>query len=229
MDGVDLLRWDTRSGTWLPLLSNASGPTPPADAEDWGMAWDTDDARMVRAMLFGPRREVLLALAPTQANGTAIDLGQLAVDSLELTVRYRRGVVAAWEFGVADDREGWKAENLSDDGVTDGAWTLTTDAADPRLIGPFVEVAAHAHVRVRLSSTNADTTAALYWTRLDAPAFDEARRVTFPIEDAGALAGYDVDLSAHEEWTGTVTRLRLDPVEVGDGGRVVLDRIRVER
>ena len=70
------------------------------------------------------------------------------------------------------------------------------------------------HVYFR--GTNRSTGAALqiYFSRIDAPAFDEARSfgaAPFPGDGTGFEARFDV--LAHPEWRGAITGLRLDPVD----------------
>jgi hypothetical protein len=79
--GAELVAWDDRGGRWLPLGANPSPPDSPSAIE--ATVGDPD----VIARLFDRREAITLAIRSIRDGEIP---GEVAVDYLELAVRYRR-------------------------------------------------------------------------------------------------------------------------------------------
>ncbi|MGC4121273.1 MAG: kelch repeat-containing protein [Myxococcales bacterium] len=83
VSGVSTWVWDRGS-----FLSVSSGSYP---VESPGIVtWSVEDPGLAARLLTGPRQEITLAVTPQGANGTKS--AQVAVDDVELEVRYRRPI-----------------------------------------------------------------------------------------------------------------------------------------
>ena len=67
---------------------------------------------------------------------------------------------------------------------------------------------------VRAAFDMHDTTASVFWA-IPGRGFSEERRLGFPVVPDGQFRDYAFDLASSPAYTGTITRLRLDP---GNGG-----------
>ncbi len=120
-----------------------------------------------------------------------------------------------WNWNKNGDALGWAlggtASGLS---VAGGSLSFVSTGNDPMLLSPdglAFEAQSVNTLFVRFKNSSAQNSAALYWSRSDAPGFSPERLKAFPIlpSDAG-FTTYAVALSSEAAWTGTITRLRLD-------------------
>ena len=111
---------------------------------------------------------------------------------------------------------GWQAMNLLSSSF-DEAWCFDPQP-DPILVSPLLRLDAGSvrAVEVTLSTTAADQRAQLFFAREDGVLSDE-RSVQWTLEGDGAPHTYPIPLDGAPGWEGTITRLRLDPIAVGDG------------
>jgi hypothetical protein len=83
-----------------------------------------------------------------------------------------------------------------------------------RAVSPELSFAATAFETVSITAQNLQG-ARLYYATADAPAFDEARAIAIPASSAAKQS-----VTIHPQWTGTITRLRIDsagtPLEIDD-------------
>ena len=120
-----------------------------------------------------------------------------------------------WHFGDANEVYGAsQITNLTVSGGVlsgisgaDGFFYLATDKRDSAADADraFINADVFKKVRVRLNSSGA-ATGQLYWWKRGSVPFS----VDFPVQ-AGTQT-YEVDLSSNPDWSGKVTRFRLDPV-----------------
>ena len=68
--------------------------------------------------------------------------------------------------------------------------------------------------------------AQLFFTASDG-AISEARSVSWMLKPGSAAVTYRIELDKLPGWQGRVTRLRLDPVGVGDGGQMRVEWLRL--
>ena len=130
----------------------------------------------------------------------------------------------------ARDRQHCFGRNLTDDAPPyDGRWTLHLDVADPQVMlppghwnasdVPLLEIVA-AH-------RTTDDRAELYFAG-PGESFSGTRRLEIPVVPDGTVRTYRIDLSAHPEYTGVVSKLRFDPVvQAQPGDEVDLIALRV--
>ncbi len=145
---------------------------------------------------------------------------------------FRLEANVGWNFDSVDEIYGVNA--ISGVAVSGGVCTGTTGvdpylylSTDQRDISrdadrAFMDASVFKKVRVKMSSTAAGTGQLFWWKR--GQTSGQFSQVTFPV-----LAGsrtYEIDLSANANWSGEVTRLRLDPIDSA-GVNFVLDRISI--
>lgn len=126
----------------------------------------------------------------------------------------------------------WHARNHVDDFTvgTDGFLRFEVVAADPFIESPDaldIDASRFATLELHMRNGAGMSSAQLFWTTAAEPFYDQAKSLIFAVQGPEAgVADYTVDLGTSAEWTGTVTRLRLDPVS-GPLGPVEIDRIAV--
>lgn len=103
----------------------------------------------------------------------------------------------------------------------DGYFYFSTDKRDPNADADRAGISADVFkkLRVRMSAT-ASGIAQLFWWKRGTSFFT----TTFPVT-AGTQT-YELDLTANADWSGEVTRLRLDPINI-EGANVSLDYLSV--
>ncbi len=129
-----------------------------------------------------------------------------------------------WSF--ARSAEGWLALNVRDV-RWQGGWQFVP-ASDPALLGPLVEIDTRRYqtLEVTLANGTSATEAQLFFVGPD-DAVSETNSVRFAIAPQSPQTTYTVPLTDAPGWEGTIYRLRLDPVAVGDGGAITLVQIRL--
>ncbi|MBC8077814.1 MAG: hypothetical protein H7Y32_17190 [Chloroflexales bacterium] len=129
-----------------------------------------------------------------------------------------------WRF--AGSAQGWELANASEASVANG-WRFTP-ARDPGLLSPLLHLdsAAVRAIEVRLANGTRALDAQLFYAGENGQLAD-GRSVRWTLEDTTEPRTYRVGLRGAPGWQGTITRLRLDPVGVGDGGAVTVEWIRL--
>ena len=157
---------------------------------------------------------------------------EMKVRDLSLRYETKKNVPLVFEFNKTGDREGWTAVNLTDThgGPTQGSWILQVPGNDPYLLSPPLKLEAAAHKTLTLVVANdhnppATSTLQVYWERFGEKGFLEAWSVSVPINSGGGWQTLKIDLSANPGWRGEISRIRIDPVQSGDGHAIGVDRI----
>ena len=121
---------------------------------------------------------------------------------------------AGWRWQAFD--WGWQATNVVGPAFDTG-WCFDPQP-DPILQGPVLalDAADVEAVEVTLSTLAQGQVGQLFWAGEDG-VFSDARSVQWPVEGDGQSHTYRVPLAGVTGWTGTVTKLRLDPIAAGDG------------
>ena len=65
----------------------------------------------------------------------------------------------------------------------------------------------------------------LFWKTAGEPNFSDSKSARVPITNDGGWREI-IDVRAHAKWCGTITQLRIDPVDYGDGHAVGIDYVR---
>ena len=162
----------------------------------------------------------------------SIDLGFFW---LPASILAQPAVAYSWDFETPGDSEGWiPANGLSGFVVTDGLLKTTIIDSDPYMFGPkrlSIETSRYSTIIVRMRLEYGEK-AEFFWTTADQPDFKAGFEMAFAVKADGAFHEYEVPVMKSKHWTGTVTRLRLDPGEgsaeaVANHGQVEIDYIRV--
>jgi hypothetical protein len=163
---------------------------------------------------FAPYREALqpLPMPPTVPAYWRLPTGQ------------ERAEGAGWQF--AGSSEGWWAEQVQAERFA-GSWVFVP-ATDPALTSPLLQLEASRYraIEIRMANGTAARDAQLFFAGPDGR-LDEGRSVRWELAPTGDAVTYRVELAGQTGWEGVVTRLRLDPVGVGDGGEVRVEWVRL--
>jgi hypothetical protein len=126
-----------------------------------------------------------------------------------------------WAFAL--DSAGWSGVNLAGESFGEEGWCFAV-GSDPNLYGPPLRIDASQYGRlvVNMRSESAGE-AQLFFRHGYSEAYSEEKSLRFDVSAGAEL--YTLDLAALSGWNGTVTGLRLDPVEEGDGSKVCISRI----
>lgn len=120
-----------------------------------------------------------------------------------------------WDFTREAD-PGWRPnQSLRAPAFTDEGLVTALEGVDPWLAGPPIEVGAeearYLQVRLRVGHHGGGS---VYFTTDASPEFKQANMVRFRLRPGGEWQELMLDMGAHPAWTGTITRLRLDPIDV---------------
>jgi hypothetical protein len=123
---------------------------------------------------------------------------------------------------------GWRAANVADERF-DGGWRFRPER-DPALLGPLLALRAsdYSALEVRLANRTAARDAQLFFAGPDGR-IDEARSVRWLLADTTDPTTYRIELRELPGWAGVISRLRIDPVGLGDGGEVHVEWVRLVR
>jgi hypothetical protein len=133
---------------------------------------------------------------------------------------------AGWRFDAFD--LGWHAANIA--GATfDGGWRFRPET-DAALVSPLMhlDTARYTAIEVRMANGTAARDAQIFFAGADG-AIDEERSVRWSLAATNEPTTYTIPLRGTSGWEGIVTRLRFDPVGVGDGGEVRVEWVRLVR
>jgi hypothetical protein len=129
-----------------------------------------------------------------------------------------------WDFRVSP--LGWRAANVDRSSFDDG-WVLVP-GVDPSVTSPLlrIDTARYRAVEITLAHQTQVRDAQLFFIGEDGLA-DEARSVRWQLGSGAASQTYRLELEGAPGWIGIVTRLRIDPVGVGDEGEVRIVSVRL--
>jgi hypothetical protein len=133
-----------------------------------------------------------------------------------------------WGFDVDGNFEGWTpSASVAPASVASGAFMGTATNDHPFIVGPVMGKSASSLKRVVVSLRNhtASSQARLLFQTQTSGGWSQSRSRTVTITPNSGFAQYTFDMSSVPEWTGTVTRLRLDPVAAA--GSFTIDWIRI--
>jgi hypothetical protein len=133
-------------------------------------------------------------------------------------------MAGGWDF--SEMRWGWQTVAIEDQGFDQG-WLLLP-GEDGRIVSPSFELdsAQVGAIELELAHTTTARDAQLFFADRDG-AMSDAASLRWELADTEELVRYRLELSSEEGWQGVITRLRFDPVGLGDGGQVRLLAIRV--
>lgn len=133
-----------------------------------------------------------------------------------------------WTFDTEDDLAAWvvDAADVTDVALVDGALSFTSTGDDASFISPALVMPAE-YDRLRIEMTVAAGSATrgqVFFITEDDADYGESKSLVFDVIADGEPHAYVLDLGSVPGWDGTITRLRVDPVEVA-GRAVAIDRI----
>jgi hypothetical protein len=147
-------------------------------------------------------------------------LAQIRQDVYDLD----RRLSETWGFDVDGDFEGWTpSATVEPRSVVSGSLEGTATNNDPYVLSPVMRKSASLlkKVVVRLRNDTSSTSARLFFkTNGD---WSRAKSKTVTIQPHSNFWEYTFDMSSVPQWTGTITKLRFDPVEAT--GRFGIDWI----
>ena len=89
----------------------------------------------------------------------------------------------------------------------------------------YFKTSNYKYLHMRLRNFNSDSGAYFRWLRVGDSSYKTVAPITTSTD--GQWHQYRVDLSAIPEWTGTVTKLRFEPLHTSDGANFDIDWIRL--
>ena len=150
-----------------------------------------------------------------------------------LTVQRAAIALYDWEFNTAGNAEGWTAGNATVT-VSGGSLNLTTTTTDPLLLSPdnlaITAPGTYKYVQVNLKNNSSVTSARIFFTTTADTNWTQAKSKSFTISaNTAAFSSYLVDMSTIAGWTGTIKRIRVDPLDPagGSGQTVNIDLIKI--
>lgn len=147
---------------------------------------------------------------PTIAWGTGTNL-YCAYDDLGVTG-------ARWEFSTDGNSEGWTVGNhLTGFTVSGGILSTTSLGADPFMYSPALNIpaASYPYIHLYMRATGSGTTTKIYFITSTDGSWNEAKSLTLSVTDHSNYVWYTFNMSQCPAWTGTITRIRLDPIDAG--------------
>jgi hypothetical protein len=133
-------------------------------------------------------------------------------------------LTTGWTF--ERDTMGWQAFNVTGESL-DSGWNITP-GIDPALLSPLLHLDARqvVAIEIRLANGTRSRDAQLFYAGVDG-ALSEERSVRWELNATGDATTYTIDLRTAPGWDGAITRLRIDPVGVGDGGNIRIEWVRL--
>lgn len=131
-----------------------------------------------------------------------------------------------WRFentDTSENLEGWTG-CCSDDydelsvNTNVGAMAMQVSGPDPQLHSPSwtrVDASTYDELVVRFRSHDGPHPVAVHWNR-EGESFSDARSYRFEAPGDGAFRTLAIPLGDDPQWSGTITRLRIDPLDSGD-------------
>lgn len=131
-------------------------------------------------------------------------------------------------FEFAETAEGWlPAHDVADLTVRDGSLTGRITGNDPYVTRSMVRVRGEdcraLVLRIRATAGGGQ----LFWMTQDSPAFTEDKSLRLQVQPDGQFHEYRLEVGKHPAWAGqTITGLRIDPCDGGQGGEFAIDYVR---
>jgi murein DD-endopeptidase MepM/ murein hydrolase activator NlpD len=156
----------------------------------------------------------------------------------------------SWDFSTVSNREGWRGQNIEQP-LSSGNYAIDLQgnplyylAIDPAVSDPYVtspplsiSAADYNAVHIRMASNAPDGVGNIYFVTSDKPTWSEDKKVRFNVSNyslstTAPYFEYIVYMGAHQDWTGTITGIRIDPADTGVIGSydtIGIDFIRLEK
>lgn len=140
---------------------------------------------------------------------------------------FRSGNAQVWNFNAYNDFGGWSSnDSTSPRSVSNGAFIGTATGSDPFLISAWLQKPGRdKKVVVRLRNGTDSRSARLFFKTATDGLWNMAKSKSVAISPKSDFRAYTFNMSDVPAWTGTITRLRLDPVYTK--GPFAVDWIRI--
>ncbi|GAC1366285.1 MAG: hypothetical protein NVSMB42_26320 [Herpetosiphon sp.] len=119
-----------------------------------------------------------------------------------------------WDWKTFD--RGWQLVHAQHSSF-EGGWCFDPQT-DPNLVSPVLNLDASTinKIEVTMAASARREYLQVYYAGPDGT-MDDTRSIVVPINGDGQIHTYEGTLAGAAGWTGTITRLRVDPVTAGDG------------
>lgn len=133
----------------------------------------------------------------------------------------------AWEFESAGNSEGWVAWNqITNLQANQGSLIAQSTGKDPYMGSPKFEIDSKAFPIIEISlKVSSGNSAQLFFITSSDSNYDESKSLRFSVNGDGKFHTYILDMSTKGSWNGTITQIRLDPIETQSSFEV--DYIRI--
>jgi hypothetical protein len=134
-------------------------------------------------------------------------------------------------FDFARGLEGWTpASEVQDLHVEGGLLKGLATGANPYLHRTRLRMNGRPDDQLRVQSRSATgASIALYWITEDSPSWTEDKSIHLPFKPGPDFGDYVFEVGRHSLWAGkTITGIRLDPVDGGNGVEFAVKSIRTE-
>ncbi|MGQ9892210.1 MAG: glycosyltransferase family 39 protein [Roseiflexus sp.] len=170
------------------------------------------------------RRQVEECFAPYRKTLIRLDFADPIPGYWRLPTATELALTTGWTF--ERDTLGWQAFNVTGESV-DGGWNMTP-GIDPALLSPLLHLDARQviAIEIRLANGTRNRDAQLFYAGPDG-VLSEERSVRWELNTTGDATTYTIDLRSAPGWDGIITRLRIDPVGIGDGGSIRIEWVRL--
>ena len=241
--GAVLNTWD--EGLWKEIGVNDSDPDSPGLVQ-----WSLADSTIVRRLFYGDGLALNFAATPTNPNGQAIELSRIAVDYIEIRVKYHiGGNQLSWGFdstdtcnfwqdsfysGADESCEGWTVDNASTPCSIQepDEWCITVDTNEIGIASPYVfkDAGKYQYLQIHANNRNAETEVSFSWQLSDESDFVPGRILAIDVgpDMDDTFHTYKIPLD-HPDWekTDRIIRLRLDLPDTTEGDEFAIDWIRL--
>jgi hypothetical protein len=143
-----------------------------------------------------------------------------------------------WEFRPAGVFSGWSTYNASAASVNSGIMFIDPAGLDPYVVGPNIAVSAASlrYVKLKMASNARDGYGNIYFKTQEDDRYTDYKRVEFYVRNCSLCGNapfytYSIYMAGNPWWRGTITGIRVDPANNGQGGTntdsIGLDYIRL--
>ena len=172
----------------------------------------------------------MLVVKVVKPGRVVVSVGPLRRIEAPLAARLAKEI--NFQFNQDGDDEGWtSAHDVEPITVAKGMASFKITGGDPYIVRANLDVdAAKAKTIVVRMRVTGGAAGQIYWSTKESPSIGEDKDVRFEVKADGQFHEYRVNMAAHPLWTGTVTSLRLDPVNGKEaiGADVEIDYMRAE-
>ncbi|MEP4079390.1 sulfatase-like hydrolase/transferase [Haloferula sp.] len=136
-----------------------------------------------------------------------------------------------WIFNIDGDQEGWTGSGLSSLAVSGGNLVATSGGIDPWVQSPDnlgLDLTGISRVFIKARNNSPLTSATVFFQTTSNPSYAGNSKGFSVIASDPGFTTYEVDMSTHSNWNGTLKRLRIDiPNGESTGMQILFDRIAV--